>query len=338
MIPVHLTRRYGYPTIFGLAVVLSVAGNPALAETAAPLELAQTISLPDVRGRIDHLAIDIEGERLFIAALGNNTLEVVDLRAGKRTERVSGLREPQGVLYVPDQQRLWVATGEGARVDVFTGSPLRHVARVEGLDDADNVRYDAGKGIVYVGFGSGIAIVVAGTAQLLGKIDLPAHPESFQLESAGTRMFVNVPRARRIAVLDRSKREVIGTWALDDVAANFPMALDEQDHRLFVATRRPAALLAYDTQTGKRVANLAIGGDADDLFYDPRRKRLYVICGDGVIDVVQKRDADHYELLRRVHTAPGARTGLFVPARDTLYVAVPARGVSSAEIRAYTAH
>lgn len=322
-----------YALIFGLAMT---SCDPALGESSAPLELTRTISLPDVRGRIDHLDLDVEHQRLFIAALGNDTVEVIDLRAGRPAERVSGVREPQGVVYMPALDRLFVASGQGARVDVFTGSPLEAVGRLDGLEDADNLRYDRSSGNVYVGFGSAIAVIAATNAQLIGKIDLAGHPESFQLERAGARMFVNVPSARQIAVIDRAKGQVIVRWALEDVAANYPMALDEQNQRLFVATRRPAALLVYDMQTGKRVAKLAVGGDADDVFYDATRKRVYVICGEGVVDVVQQRERDGYEVAGRVKTASGARTGLLSPAADSLYVAVPARGISSAEIRVYT--
>lgn len=331
----HHVRRHCHALTYCIGMTILSIGGSLSAQPAAPLELAQTIILPEVHGRIDHLDLDVPGERLFIAALGNNTLEIVDLRTGKRVERVTALQEPQGVLYVPEQQRLFVASGQGASVHVFAGSPAREIARAVGLEDADNLRYERNSGNVYAGYGSAIA-VISGNAQLLGRIDLPGHPESFQLESAGPRMFVNVPSARQIAVIDRNKRAVIGTWPLKDVGANFPMALDEQQHRLFVATRRPAAVLAYDTQSGKRVAKLASSGDADDLFYDPARKRIYVVCGEGFVDVVQQRDPDHYDLLNRVKTAAGARTGLFAPAQGAIYVAVPAGGRSSAEIRVYT--
>ena len=146
---------------------------------------------------------------------------------------------------------------------------------------------------------------------------------------------MNVPQAQHIAVIDRTTNEQIATWKLGDVNANFPMALDEPDHRLFVATRRPSALLVYDIETGKRVTTLPIAADADDLFYDAQRKRLYVICGEGVVNVVQQNDADHYRIVANIQTSPGARTGLFVAARNALYVAAPAHAATPAEIRVY---
>jgi DNA-binding beta-propeller fold protein YncE len=307
------------------------------AQPSVPLALAQTIRLADVRGRIDHLAVDREDARLFVAALGNDSVEVVDWRAGARVARITGLHEPQGIGYAPSANRLFVANAGGG-VDVFEASTLRRMSRIPGLDDADNVRLDAATGKVYVGYGHALAAIDAGSGKVLDTVDLAGHPESFQLESTGTRIFVNVPGAAQVAVVDRSKNAVIGTLSIGKERANFPMALDEAGHRLFVATRKPAALLIFDTQTSARTAELPIAGDADDLFYDRKRQRLYVICGEGAVDVVQQKDADHYERAGEIPTAHGARTGLFVPASDALFVAVPAHAGVPAEIRVFKAH
>lgn len=301
-----------------------------------PLELVQTIRLPDVRGRIDHLAVDTANARLFVAALGNDSVEVVDLRQGARVARITGLREPQGIGYVRSVDRLVVANAGGG-VDLFDATTLRRASRIEGLDDADNVRPDAASGNVYVGYGEALATIDAGGGKLLESVHLAGHPESFQLESTGTRIFINVPTAAQIVVIDRSKNAVIGTWSVGDRRSNFPMALDETNHRLFVATRKPAALLVFDADSGVQKADLAIAGDADDLFYDAKRKRLYVICGEGVVDVVDRKDTDHYERVAEVPTLRGARTGLFVPSRDALFVALPAHAGAPAEIRGYAA-
>jgi len=335
MLRMSLPREWAVVYYLATVVTSPLHAGAALAQAREPLERVQTIALPDVRGRIDHLDIDVDGERLFVAALGNNTVEVIDLRAGQRSARLEHLREPQGVAYAPEGKRLFVATSQGGRVDVFDGASLAAAGHVDGLEDADNVRYERSSGRVYVGYGSALAAIDAATLKLAGQIKLAGHPESFQLASGDSRIFVNVPSAKQIAVVDRNKQSVLAIWNLGDTKANFPMALDEPDHRLFVATRQPAALLVYDTEIGKRVANLSIGGDADDVFFDPERKRIYVICGQGVIDVVQQRDADHYQSVAQVPSVPGARTGLWVAARKKLYVAVPARGTSPAEIRVY---
>jgi YVTN family beta-propeller protein len=320
---------------FAISLTPLLHTDAALSQAREPLELVQTIALPDVQGRIDHMDIDLDGERLFVAALGNNTVEVIDLRAGKRSARLERLQEPQGIAYVPEGKRLFVANGRGGRVDVFDGASLAAVGHVDGLEDADNVRYQRDGGRVYVGYASALAAIDAATLKVAAQIKLAGHPESFQLERGGSHMFVNVPSAQHIAIVDWKKNSIVATWGLGDMKANFPMALDEPGRRLFVATRWPAALLVHDTNAGKLIANLPIGGDADDVFFDAERKRIYVICGQGVIDVVLQRDADHYQSVAQVPSAPGARTGLFVAARKTLYVAVPARGSSGAEIRVY---
>jgi hypothetical protein len=308
----------------------------AFAQAPEPLALVQTIPLPDVRGRIDHLDIDLDGARLFVAALGNDSVEVIDLRAGRRSMRLAPLQEPQGVAWLAESKTLLVASGRSGRVDFFAGPALVRGAHIDGLEDADNVRYVSATRQVYVGYGSALAVIDPAGERVTRIIKLAAHPESFQLDPANSRIFVNVPNAGQVAVVDRQKGIVVATWNLGEIRANFPMALDEPAHRLFVATRRPAALLVYDTETGKRVASLPIDGDADDLFFDAEHKHIYAICGQGAVDVIRQQEADHYTIIAKMVTAAGARTGLFSAARKTLYVAVPARGSSAAEIRVYS--
>jgi len=198
------------------------------------------------------------------------------------------------------------------------------------------VRYDASTAQLYVGYGDGaLGIVDARDGKLVGKVKLAGHPESFQLETAGARVFVNVPNAKQIAVVDRLTRRVVTIWALPEARANFPMDLDEADHRLFVGLRRPAQLRVFDTESGKVVASLDCAGDADDLFYDRERKQIYLSGGEGFVDVFAQRDADHYALRTRLPTAVGARASLLVPPMRRLYLAVPRRGAQGAEIRAY---
>jgi DNA-binding beta-propeller fold protein YncE len=324
--------------VIGASVLTSFCLVDSALAQVAPLELVQTIPLPDVRGRIDHLDIDLDGERLFVAALGNDSVEVIDLRAGQRRARLKQVQEPQGVAYLPQSKQLLVASGRSGRVGLFDSNTWMPAGAIDGLDDADNVRYDAKRALAYVGYGSALAVIDPAHAKLVSRIPLAGHPESFQLEAAGSRIYVNVPTAGNITVVDRQNGAVLATWSLGEMHANFPMAFDETTHRLFVATRRPAALLVFDTRAGKIVTNLRIGGDVDDLFFDAGRKRIYAICGEGVVDVVRQQDADHYDTIGRVTTAKGARTGFFSAARNTLYVAVPARGSSPAEIRVYAPH
>lgn len=313
--------------------LLLMAGWLLNAQAAPPVARVQVIPLPGVEGRIDHLASDPVGKRLYLAALGNNTLEVIDLRAGKRVHTIQGLHEPQGVAFAPEVNRLFVANGEGTGCDVFDGSTFKSLHSVALGDDSDNVRYDIATKRILVGYGSGaLGWIEAATGKHLGNVTFEGHPESFQLEKSGPRIFVNVPAAERIVVLDREKRVVLAQWPVTEAHANFPMALDEADHRLFVGCRNPARLLVYNTENGKVVTSLSIVGDTDDLFYDAGRKRLYVTGGEGYLDVFSQKSPDRYTRLQHIPTALGARTSLFVPELSRLYVAVPHRGDQAAAL------
>lgn len=306
----------------------------ALTLPAQNLRLVQTVSLLGVEGRIDHLSIDPAGNRLFVAALGNNTVEVVDLRAGKVARSLRGFSEPQGLLYLEEFKRLYVASGGDGSLRVLDGQTFAEVTTIKFDDDADNLRYDAAAKQLYVGYGSGaLGIVDVTTNTVVGTIPLSAHPESFQIERTGNRVFVNVPRSHTISVADRNTRKVNGSWALGLVAANFPMTLDEANHRAFIACRTPTRLLVFDTESGEEVARLVLHGDCDDVFYDARRRQVYASCGEGFIDVFTQKDADHYALREAVRTEPRARTAFFDGER--LYLAVPRRGEHAAEIQCF---
>jgi DNA-binding beta-propeller fold protein YncE len=303
---------------------------------SAPLKLKQTIPLPGVVGRIDHFASDGSGQRLFVCALGNNTVEVLDLRKGERAHSITGLGAPQGVGYVPEANRLFVANDKGGICKIYDGKSFQPVGELNFEDDADNVRYDETTKKIYVGFGSGgIAVVNAVDGKQVGSIKLSAHPEAFQLEKKGSRIFVNVPNSRHVAVVDRDKGNVVARWKTDLAFANFPMALDETDHRLFVGCRLPSRLVVLNTDSGDVVAKVDISGDTDDVFYDAKRHRVYAICGAGKIDVIDQIDSNTYRVSTTIRTADGARTGLFVSERDVLFVAVPHRGSQQAEVRCY---
>ena len=302
----------------------------------APLRLIQTIPMPKVQGRIDHMALDIEHQRLYVAALGNNTLEALDLRAAKVTQTITGLKEPQGVVYVPELGKLFVTTGGDGKCYVFSGDPLRQLSVLDIGEDADNIRYDAAEKRLYIGYGSGaLGAVDASALKRLGDIKLAGHPESLQLEKTGPKIYVNVPDARQVAVVDRLKQQVLSTWPLEKLQANFPMALIEADHRILVATRKPAKLVVLDSESGKMVAEMECAGDADDLFYDAEKKLVYVSCGEGVIDVFAKHDPDHYQEVVRIPTAPGARTALWAPELNQLFLAAPSREGQQAAVRIY---
>lgn len=306
------------------------------AQEVALLRLVETIPLAHVEGRLDHLAVDLQGQRLFVAALGNNTVEVLDLKTGTHLRTVTGLHEPQGLVFLPESNTIVVTNAQTGMCDLFDGTSFQHRNAVKLTSDADNIRYDVATHTLYVGYGAGaLGLIDATRAQHLGDIPLKGHPEAFQLEQAGPRIFVNVPSAHHIAVVDRDKRTVITTWPLQGAEANFPMALDDTHHRLFVGVRTPPMLLVMDTESGKEIARVQSVGDADDLFYDAPHQHIYVAGGAGLLSIVAQEDADHYTPVATIPTAAGARTALFVPALGRLYLAVPHRGTQGAEIRVY---
>ena len=301
----------------------------------APLSLVGSIVLPGVEGRIDHLAVDAAAQRLYVAALGNNTVEVLDLKAGRHVKSLSGFREPQGIAVAANTRMVAIANGQGDGVQFIDAGDYHPTNAIRLGDDADNVRYDPAARQLFVGFGAGsLAAVNPVDGTLRGQARLAGHPESFQLEPSGSRIFVNVPSAGQIAVVDRAAMKVISTWPVRGAKENYPMALDEANHRLFVGCRRPAKVLVYDTTTGKQAASFDIVGDTDDLFYDADRKRLYVSGGEGFIDVFHE-EAGRFNRLAHVATAAGARTSLLVADRNRLYLAVPHRAAQKAEIRIY---
>jgi DNA-binding beta-propeller fold protein YncE len=313
-------------------VSVLIACTLGAASSGDPLGIVGRVELPGVEGRFDHFAFDAASGRLFVAALGNNTIEVIDTRSSTRLAAARGVDEPQGLAFVPPA-RLIVANGGTGDVQVREGEDLHVVASVRTAGDADNVRYDAEGRRAYVGVGAGaLAAIDPIGGKAKGQVPLGAHPESFQLEREGPRVFVNVPDLHQIVVVNRQSMTVAGRWKVNAAAANYPMALDEDGGRLFVACRNPARVLLYDIASGTMADSIETVGDADDVFWDRARKRLYVIGGEGFVDVIQQQSGGRLTRLAHVATASGARTGLFVPEIARLFVAVPHRGARGAAI------
>lgn len=279
--------------------------------------------------------LDAESGRLFVAALGNNRVEVIDTKQGKCVQSIFGLREPQGILYLPRPNRLYVANGDDGTLRIFDGNSYGLLKTVRLGDDADNVRYDAEANRVYVGYGSGALAALNQEGDKVSEISLDAHPESFRLEAHGPKIFVNLPGSRKIAVVDRNTKSVVASWTTGGAFANFPMALDEPDHRLFVVCRLPARLVVLDTDTGKVIGKWPVVGDCDDVFYDSARKRIYASGGEGSVSVFQQQTVDEYRQIASVPTRKGARTSLLSPDLQTLYVAARRQGSAAAAIYVY---
>ena len=332
-----------FPALFIVMSAISlIAQKSATHAGAAPLVLTGAIPLPNVQGRIDHFGFD-PNNRLFLSALGNNTEEVIDLSAQKVVHTIAGVSTPQGVVYSSETNKLFVASAKG-KLYVYDGTSFELLTTIDFGGDVDNLRYVAADKRVYVGYGddetAAIGMVDAVTSKrLTEEYKLGAHPESFQLEESGPNIYVNLPDLKQIAVVNRITGKV-SRWSLT-LEANFPMALDEVDHRLFVATRSPARMAAFDTTSGHLVAALPCAQDADDLYYDGSRRRIYVSGGEGFISVFQQTDADHYASLAKIPSAVGARTSGYVgklgkKGFDRFYLAVPARAKRGSEILIYT--
>ena len=321
---------------YGAATLLLPLAALAAGQSPPALSLSARIALAGVNGRMDHFAVDVKGERLFVSGLGNHTVEILDVRGGKRLRTLSGLEEPQGLYYDASSNRLFAATTDG-NTRIYDGATFQLLATVKFADDADNIRYDARSRNAVVGYGNGALAFLDRNGKRNGEIGVEAHPESFQFEKNGTRVFVNVPDRSEVEVADAVKKTILARWPTTAARSCFPMALDEAHQRLFSGCRAPARLLVLDTSSEKTVASPEIVGDTDDLFYDAARNRIYVIGGQGFIDVFEQKDADHYERIARYPTASGARTGLFVPEWGKLFVAAPHRGSQTCEILVYDA-
>jgi hypothetical protein len=310
--------------------------SPGFSQQAAPLSPLHTIALPKVQGGFNHMSVDPGQQRLFAAAPTNGTIEIVDLKTGKALRSMAGER-PAAVRFAPEFNQLYATRGQS--VYVYDGKTLDQVAKVNLESSLDELQYDPRARQLYVGVmaadQTAIAILSIPDGKPLGAIKLPGKPQGFIVEQKGRRIFANLPALKQIAVIDRESRTLLEPWSLAGTQGNYPIDLDEDRHRLFVGCRQPPRMIVLDTISGKQVASIDISGDTDDLFYDPTLKRVYVSSGDGSIDVIEQRDADHYQARRRIPTASGARTSALSVALNVFCLGVPKRGDAPAEIRVF---
>jgi YVTN family beta-propeller protein len=314
-----------------LAVALVMVGFAARAEDSAPLVLETKIPLGDVNGRIDHLAFDPDHKRLFVAELGNDSVGVIDVAAGKVVKQITGLKEPQGVGYAPWIDTLYVANAADGSVRAYRGADLSPAGRIDLGEDADNVRVDLVHKKVYVGYGAGaLAEIDPDGGKVTAEIRLKGHPESFQLDGTATHIFVNVPNARQIAVVDLATRSQASAVPTDALRSNFPMAIDPQSQRVLAVFRSPPRLFSFAPKD-RSTADVETCGDSDDVFVDAQRQRVYVSCGEGFVDVFDARGSE-YRRIGHIPTVSGARTSFFAPGLDRLFVAVRASGKEQAAV------
>ena len=293
---------------------------------SAPLVLERTILLPGVSGRIDHVVVDAAKGRLFVAELGNGSVEAIDLASGRSLGRIAGLKEPQSLGYLPARDELAVATGGDGMVRFYRAADLALVGSIPLGDDADNVRVDPKSGMVVVGYGGGaLAVIDPAVRKVVRKIPLPAHPEGFQL--AGDRVWINLPDAGLVLAADLATGRETARWPNGGPKFNFPLALESSAQRFAVVYRLPAKLVLRDAASGAVQQSLDTCGDADDAFFDDARHRLYVICGGGAVDVFDDRRTGFIHV-GRVATRRGARTGFYSSKLDRLFVAARAGPLS----------
>ena len=328
----------------GIALILLLPCGLAVAGSETALALKQTIPLPDVDGRIDHFAIDLKGRRAFLAALAKNTIEVVDLNAGRVIKTLPRLcAKPQGVYFVPRFNRLFIATGLDGALTMLDATTLSVQRTAHVSLGADAIGYDPRTRLLYVGSGGGDADKATGDLTVFSAKDggqvaalsTDAHAGGSLVEMRGEHLYVLVPEKAQVLILDRKTHAQLAKWTIQDVQKIVAMDLDEKNHRLFLGVRTPASIVVLDSTSGAVKASIPTVGTLDGLSYDRTRRRIYTTGGEGYIDVTQQLDADHYERIARIQSGPNARTSVFVPEWHRLYVAVPRDKARGAELRAY---
>ncbi len=328
-----------------VALALLFSFSFATAENEVALKLVQTIPLPEVDGRIDHFAIDVNGRRAFLAALAKNTIEVVDLRAGRVTRTLPGFAKPQGVLFVPEFNKLVVASGEDGSVKTLDGTTFAVIHTESVSLGADAIGYDPRSKEIYVGSGGGdankdqgdLTVFNVASGRQVTALTTDAHAGGSVVEDHGERVFVLVPEKAQVVVLDRKTRAQTAKWTIPGIQKNVALALDEKNHRLFLGVRTPASIVVLDSDSGAVVASVPTVGTLDGLSVDTAARRIYTTGSEGFVDVTQQIDADHYERIARIPTGPVARTSVFVPDWHRLYVAVPRDRERGAELHVFEA-
>src|SRR5467141_3780512 len=322
------------------AVTFAIIGVKAQCQETAPLKLVQTLELPsEVKGNFDHFAIDLKGGRLVATPEDYKAVVVFDLKTGELIHTISGIERPHAVLYRDDMSRLYVTDGEAGDVKIFDSTAYRLLSSVKLLEDADSIGYDPATKYLYIDNGGGD---VHQTYSMLSVVDTTAEKkladlkidgetlEAMTLEKSTPRMYVNNRAKNQVSVVDREKRELLASWPVTLCKNNVAMALDEGNHRLFVACRT-GQIAVLDTQTGMEVTSFAITKGVDDITYDAASKRVYA-AGDGAVDIFEQSSPDSYKSLGNISTGPMGRTARLVPELRRYFVAVPQHGTTNAKV------
>lgn len=343
--------RYFFFTAFLLTIIVSIgsvscSSNPKSdietnydsskkAKDTFTLQLQKTIQLPQVKGGFDLMAIDVKGQRLFISAEDNHTVEVINLQTGKPLTSLPGFNEPKWVVYLPNNNRIYVSAGGDGKVTELDGNTYNAVKTFSFKEACNNLRFDSTTNQLFVGVGKtsgSLGIIDVKQDKIAGEISLSGYPKQFEMD--GDKVYVNLPDKNTIEVVNLSSAKPVASWAVTEAKRNVPMALDRINHRLFVACE-PGKFIIYSTGKGKSIQSINIAKDADGIYYDAKRKRIYVSCGEGSIEVIEQKDADHYNLIQTISTVQGAGTSLYSPQLDKYILAVPQSSNQTAEIRVY---
>jgi DNA-binding beta-propeller fold protein YncE len=313
------------------------------AHSSDPLQLRKTATLPAVTGKFDHFAFDAAGQRLFIAATGNHSVEVLNVDSGKIVERITGLGKPHGLAWVADEQKLFVADGTLADLRIYSGSPFKLLADIPLSDDADDMVYDESTRLLYVGHGGGsaaipgrVAVVDTRNDTVVTNLPASAHPEALDIDPQGKRVFANIADSAEVLVIDAATHSIAQTWKISRAKDNVPVAYDADDHALLIGCRTPGTAVSLDASNGSEVNSQPSASGADDLFYESSTRRAYLISGSGTVDVYQVSRDKTLKTVAAVQTEPGAKTGLLVPSLHTLFVGIPSAAGKPAEIRMYS--
>jgi DNA-binding beta-propeller fold protein YncE len=324
-------------TLTALATALTAyATEPARSADPAPLVLVQTIPLKGVVGKLDHLAVDAKGGRLFVANKANNTLDVVDLKTGTLVKQVPDQTKVSGVVYARDLDMIFVGNGGGV-CNGIDGKDYKTVFSTK-AEKADNVYYHSGNKMVYVAHGETVSVLDAKTGAVKARISTGGKTEEFRVDKKANKLFINLRNPSVVAVIDLDKNEVVDRFKLTKTETNGPLAYDDKASLLFVGCGGKAPMIiAVDAKTGTELASVVIPSGIDNLHYDRKRNRLYASCGDGAVAVVEKKD-DQYELIAKVETPKQAKTSAYHSGSGRLYVGVPrVEGTEAPQVRVYEA-
>jgi DNA-binding beta-propeller fold protein YncE len=328
--------RFRYKKYAMMILVSAVLLNcSTTVQQSDELKLEKAISLPSVKGRMDHMDVNMKDRIVYVAALGNNSVEVVDITKGIVLHSIKGLDEPQGIAYLPQQREIFIANGGNGDCYFYNAKSFEKTAAIHLSSDADDVRYDSTTEQIYVGYGEGgIAVIDARSHKQTGDIKLTGHPEGFQLDKKLNEIFINVPDVHQIVVADLSSFKVITTWNTGDYRSNFPLAIDTIDHIAFVGYRNPSRLVTMDENSGAVLTTANLVSDVDDIFFDETERKIYASGGGGFITIYQWQKPE-IKQIAKISTRNGARTSLLIPTLKLFILAARANGNNTAELQVY---